>query len=80
MYLNTSIKLEGRSFTSGGAGAGTVNSLIISVSNMDLALKQENFDLFSTTGIYGVMALEAPPGTYRMRVFKGEERTCYCAP
>lgn len=37
-------------------------------SNMDLALKQENFDRFSTTGISGVMSLEAPPGTYRMRV------------
>jgi VWFA-related protein len=37
-------------------------------SDMDLALKQENFDRFSTTGINGMMSLEAPPGTYRMRV------------
>lgn len=36
-------------------------------SDMDLALKQESFDRFSTTGINGVMSLEAPPGTYRMR-------------
>jgi VWFA-related protein len=37
-------------------------------SDMDLALKQENFDRFSTTGINGVMSLDAPPGTYRLRV------------
>jgi hypothetical protein len=37
-------------------------------SDMDLALKQESFDRFSTTGINGVMSLEAPPGTHRMRV------------
>src|ERR1017187_2470402 len=37
-------------------------------SDMELALKQENFDRFSITGINGVMSLEAPPGTYRLRM------------
>ena len=35
---------------------------------MDLALKPESFDRFLKTGINGVMQLEVPRGTYRLRV------------
>lgn len=37
-------------------------------AEMDLALKQENFERFSKSGITGAMSLEAPPGNYRLRV------------
>lgn len=37
-------------------------------AEMELALKQENFERFSKTGISGVMQLDAPPGDYRLRV------------
>lgn len=37
-------------------------------AEMDLALKPESFDRFSKTGINGVMQLEAPRGSYRLRV------------
>jgi hypothetical protein len=37
-------------------------------AEMNLALKPESFDRFSKTGINGVMQLEAPPGTYRLRM------------
>jgi VWFA-related protein len=37
-------------------------------ADMELALKPESFDRFSKTGINGVMQLEAPPGSYRLRV------------
>lgn len=37
-------------------------------AEMDLALKAENFDRFSKTGISGVMQLEAPAGLYRLRL------------
>lgn len=37
-------------------------------ADMDLALKPESFDRFSKSGINGVMELEAPSGTYRLRV------------
>jgi VWFA-related protein len=37
-------------------------------ADMDLALKPESFERYSKTGINGVMQLEAPPGTYRLRI------------
>src|SRR5208282_1324988 len=37
-------------------------------ADMELALKPESFDRFSKTVINGVMQLETPPGTYRLRV------------
>jgi VWFA-related protein len=37
-------------------------------ADMELALKPESFDRFSKTGITGVMQLEVPPGTYRLRI------------
>ena len=37
-------------------------------ADMDLALKPESFDRLSKSGINGVMQLEAPSGTYRLRV------------
>jgi len=37
-------------------------------AEMNLALKPESFERFSKTGISGVMQLEAPPGTYRLRM------------
>jgi hypothetical protein len=37
-------------------------------ADMELALKPESFERFSKTGINGVMKLEAPPGTYRLRM------------
>jgi VWFA-related protein len=37
-------------------------------AEMNLALKPESFERFSKTGINGVMQLEAPPGTYRLRM------------
>jgi VWFA-related protein len=37
-------------------------------AEMDLALKQDSFERFSKSGITGSMSLEAPPGTYRLRV------------
>jgi VWFA-related protein len=37
-------------------------------ADMELALKPESFDRFSKTGINGVMQLEAPSGSYRLRV------------
>jgi VWFA-related protein len=37
-------------------------------ADMELALKPESFDRFAKTGINGVMQLEVPPGTYRLRV------------
>jgi VWFA-related protein len=37
-------------------------------ADMELALKPEGFDRFAKTGINGVMQLEVPPGTYRLRV------------
>ena len=44
------------------------NFVIGKQSDMELALKQENFEYFSKTGINGVMSLEVPPGTYRLRM------------
>ncbi|MGB2641335.1 MAG: VWA domain-containing protein [Candidatus Acidiferrum sp.] len=37
-------------------------------AEMDLALKPENFERFSKSGISGVMQLEVPPGDYRLRM------------
>jgi VWFA-related protein len=37
-------------------------------AQMQFALKPENFERFSTSGIIGGMVLEAPPGLYRLRV------------
>jgi VWFA-related protein len=37
-------------------------------AEMELALKPGNFEHFSGTGINGVMQLEAPPGSYHLRV------------
>jgi VWFA-related protein len=37
-------------------------------ADMELALKPESFDRYSKTGVNGVMQLEAPPGTYRLRI------------
>jgi VWFA-related protein len=37
-------------------------------ADMELALKTESFDRYSKTGVNGVMQLEAPPGTYRLRI------------
>jgi hypothetical protein len=37
-------------------------------AEMDLALKPESFDRFSTTGLSGLMQFEIPPGTYRLRM------------
>ncbi|HEV2288098.1 MAG TPA: VWA domain-containing protein [Candidatus Acidoferrales bacterium] len=37
-------------------------------AQMELALKPETFERFSRSGIDGGMSLEAPPGTYRLRV------------
>jgi VWFA-related protein len=37
-------------------------------ADMELALKPQSYDRFSKTGINGVMQLEAPPGSYRLRV------------
>jgi VWFA-related protein len=37
-------------------------------ADMELALKPESFNRFSKTGITGVMQLEVPPGTYRLRM------------
>jgi VWFA-related protein len=44
------------------------NFVIGKQADMELALKPDNFDRFSKTGINGVMQLEVPPGTYRLRV------------
>ncbi len=44
------------------------NFVIGKEADMELALKPESFDRFSKTGINGVMQLEAPPGTYRLRI------------
>jgi VWFA-related protein len=41
-------------------------------ADMELALKPESFDRFSKSGINGVMQLEAPSGTYRLRVIVQE--------
>jgi VWFA-related protein len=41
-------------------------------ADMELALKPESFDRFSKTGINGVMQLEAPSGSYRLRVIVQE--------
>ncbi|HKN76199.1 MAG TPA: VWA domain-containing protein [Candidatus Acidoferrum sp.] len=41
-------------------------------ANMELALKPESFDHFSKTGVNGVMQLEVPPGTYRLRILVQE--------
>ncbi|HVB86806.1 MAG TPA: hypothetical protein VNK23_09125, partial [Candidatus Dormibacteraeota bacterium] len=37
-------------------------------AQMQFALKPESFERFSKSGISGVMSLEAPPGSYRLRV------------
>jgi hypothetical protein len=37
-------------------------------AQMQFALKPESFERFSKSGINGAMSLEAPPGTYRLRV------------
>ena len=37
-------------------------------AQMQFALKPESFERFSESGINGDMALEAPPGAYRLRV------------
>ncbi|HET6200303.1 MAG TPA: VWA domain-containing protein [Candidatus Acidoferrales bacterium] len=37
-------------------------------AQMQFALKPESFQRFSKSGINGAMSLEAPPGTYRLRV------------
>jgi VWFA-related protein len=37
-------------------------------ADMDLALKADSFERYSRTGINGVMQLEGPTGTYRLRV------------
>lgn len=42
------------------------------VAEMDLALKPESFERFSKSGLIGGMSLEAPPGTYRLRVLVQE--------
>jgi hypothetical protein len=44
------------------------NFVIGKQADMELALKPESFDRFSKIGINGVMQLEVPPGTYRLRV------------
>jgi VWFA-related protein len=44
------------------------NFVIGKQADMELALKPESFDRFSKTGINGVMQLEAPSGSYRLRV------------
>jgi VWFA-related protein len=41
-------------------------------ADMELALKAQSFDRFSKTGINGVMQLEVPSGTYRLRMVVGE--------
>jgi len=37
-------------------------------AEMDFAFKQDSYERFSKSGITGAMSLEAPPGTYRLRV------------
>lgn len=37
-------------------------------AQMQFALKSESFERFSKSGISGAMSLEAPPGSYRLRV------------
>lgn len=37
-------------------------------ADMQFAFKQESFDRFSKSGITGTMSLEAPPGSYQLRV------------
>jgi VWFA-related protein len=43
-------------------------------AQMQLALKPETFERFSKTGLGGTMTLEAPPGTYRLRVVVEEAK------